>query len=149
MIRRTRAQAVIIRQGHILMARHFDIYIGQEYWCLPGGGVEAGETPEQAVIRELLEETGYTIRIKAALGQETFPEVMQGYAATVTYWAEVADGSLHLGYDPEQADWDVKFLQEVRWLPLDGDLLMRVDRFFLRRSLFVRIQQGLKGKQQI
>ena len=36
---------------------------GKEYWVFPGGGVEENETPEQAVLRELLEETSIETRI--------------------------------------------------------------------------------------
>ncbi|GIP35457.1 NUDIX domain-containing protein [Paenibacillus sp. J2TS4] len=137
MIRRQRAQAVIIDQGHILMARHYDHYISEHYWCFPGGGVEAGESPEQAVERELMEETGLSIRIQQRLGMECFHNVWQGYASTVSFLAEAKHGKLTLGHDPEYEGWEVPFLQEVRWRPLEGDLLEQVDR--LLRSF--RLQQ--------
>lgn len=126
MIRRTRAQAVIIRDGRLLMVRHFDLTIGEHYWCLPGGGVEAGEHPEQAVVRELKEETGLDIRVRKWLRTDFFPEVSQGYNRAYTYLAEIAGGELTLGYDPEQAGWDEKFLQEVKWVPIEGELLHRL-----------------------
>ena len=37
-------------------------------WVLPGGGVEMGEAPEDAIIREILEETGFTVKIKRLVG---------------------------------------------------------------------------------
>ena len=38
--------------------------IGNDYWCLPGGLMEAGETLEECAIREVYEETGYQIAIE-------------------------------------------------------------------------------------
>lgn len=50
-----RAAAVIVKDGKILLLRRVKEGWG-EYWVFPGGGVERGETPEQAMIREVEEE---------------------------------------------------------------------------------------------
>ena len=44
-------------------------------WALPGGGIEASETPEKAAIRETEEETGYIIKIMRCVGQYTRPQL--------------------------------------------------------------------------
>ena len=55
---RIRVSALILEQNRVLLIRHEKA--GRAYWLLPGGGVEPGETIEQALRRELREETGLT-----------------------------------------------------------------------------------------
>lgn len=59
--------AVCIREGRVLLARH--TYGGRKgKLIIPGGYVEKGETPENAVVREFLEETGVSIRPRGVIG---------------------------------------------------------------------------------
>jgi len=39
-----------------------------EAWSLPAGGIELGESPQEAIVREVMEETGYAVRIHSILG---------------------------------------------------------------------------------
>jgi 8-oxo-dGTP diphosphatase len=51
-----RVTGIIRREGKLLLIHRFKE--GREYWVFPGGGVEEGESREQALRREMLEETG-------------------------------------------------------------------------------------------
>jgi ADP-ribose pyrophosphatase YjhB (NUDIX family) len=55
---RVAAYAVIIRSGEILLSRLAPRISGGELWTLPGGGLDHGEDPQAAVVREIFEETG-------------------------------------------------------------------------------------------
>jgi 8-oxo-dGTP pyrophosphatase MutT (NUDIX family) len=56
---RVRAAAIVVKDDTLLLVLHKRG--DKEYYLLPGGGVEQGESDEQALRRELLEETGLTI----------------------------------------------------------------------------------------
>lgn len=58
---------VVIRDGKVLLARH-TYGAGKGRLIIPGGYLQKGETPEQAVARELLEETGITVKPVSVIG---------------------------------------------------------------------------------
>jgi 8-oxo-dGTP diphosphatase len=109
-----RACAAILRDGHILMVRHH--YDRRDYWTLPGGGVEQGETPELAVLREVREEVG----LSGIVSRLLFDHVVHGASDTreFCYLVTVPDGQDQvLGYDPELPS-DAQVLTAVSWFPL-------------------------------
>ena len=59
------ARAVVLREGAVLLVQE----IAQGYWFFPGGHVEAGETPEEALVRELREELDVTASVENSLGE--------------------------------------------------------------------------------
>ncbi|MFB6983102.1 NUDIX hydrolase [Streptomyces scopuliridis] len=67
---RLAAYAVCIEDGRVLLARHVPAK-GESNWTLPGGGVEHGEDPFDAVIREVAEETGCDAMVTSLLGVDS------------------------------------------------------------------------------
>ena len=57
--------AIIDDREHILCVKHD---YGDKHWALPGGGMESGESPSEALKREVEEETGYIVRPNDQIG---------------------------------------------------------------------------------
>ena len=120
---RSRSTAIVVRNGKILMERVF--YFGREFFTVPGGGIEPGETPEQAVLRELKEECGVDGTVIRPL------TVQYKNGGGVDYAFEVGvpeDQEPVTGYDPEEPGNDPP-LKEVLWMRLDE--ISEKDRAFL------------------
>jgi 8-oxo-dGTP diphosphatase len=59
----------VLREGRVLLMLRAELPV----WCLPGGHIEPGETPEQAAVREAAEETGLQVRLIGRVGRYTRP----------------------------------------------------------------------------
>ncbi|PRR93273.1 MULTISPECIES: NUDIX hydrolase [unclassified Bacillus (in: firmicutes)] len=80
------------------------------YWELPGGTVEKGEHLQQAVVREVKEETGYVCKINELHSvREAFFQDKKHHALMITFFAEITGGQMSI-LDP---DHDI---EEVKWV---------------------------------
>lgn len=83
-------------QGEILFQ-----YPGGEYWSLPAGAIEPGETPEKSVVREVWEETGLKVQVKKQKGvfggerfRHIYPNGDQVEYIVVVFECEITSGKL-------------------------------------------------------
>ena len=96
---RVRAGVVLIEDGKVaLIERH---RAGRHYYVFPGGGADEDETPEQAAIREMEEETGLRVTIKCKVAEIHFDLSIQHY-----FLVEKVSGEFGSGTGEEFTDSD-------------------------------------------
>lgn len=106
-----RAQCLIHRGRQILMVKHR--MFGEEWWCLPGGGVEISETPAEAALRELEEECCVIGDMVRQTGHYNYADGVE----TVTFLIEIGVQEPTIGNDPEFSNHE-QILADMRWLSL-------------------------------
>lgn len=113
-------------------------------WCLPGGGVDPGESVEETVIREVREETGLTVRVLRLIGVYSDPNWLVVYnerdaAQIVALNFEVVITVGEPGLSNETSDWGYYSLEEIDKLDMLLNHTTRIrDAFTTQREAFVR-----------
>lgn len=93
--------SLAVRDGKVLLIRRaVEPALGQ--WALPGGFMEIGETPEEAALRELAEETGVEGKVKRLLGVVYQGSARYGSVVVMGFVLE-ASGEPRPGSDAEEA----------------------------------------------
>lgn len=119
--------ASIIRRGNEIFATQRGYGDYKDWWEFPGGKIEPGETPEEALKREIKEElaTDITVDDFICTVEYDYPEF---HLVMDCYWCSVVHGKLTL-LEHEAAKWlPLNDLMQVRWLPADIEVIEEIER---------------------
>lgn len=113
---RIRAGAILIENHKVALIERFRD--GHHYYVFPGGGVDEGETPEEATVREMDEETGLRVRLERKIITIHFGLSTQHY-----FLVEKVSGEFGTGTGEEFTDSDPdnpnQGIYEPIWMSLD------------------------------
>ena len=134
---RRRARVVVVEDGRVALIKR--VRDGTTYYIFPGGGIEDGETPEQAAVREAYEELGVHVRIVELLHEEEFAG-----ARFLYFRAEIVGGEFGSGAWPDHADEtelerERGGTHEPVWLPLTELANVQVGLDVRPRELVMRL----------
>lgn len=140
-----RVVAAVIRQGDRIFATARGYGEFKEQWEFPGGKIEAGETPQQALIREIKEELDVMVSVGDLIDTIEY-DYPTFHLSMDCFWCEITGGELKL-LEAESARWLTReTLYEVPWLPADLGLIKKVATQMENMKYITRIViKGVSG----
>ena len=113
---RVRAGIVLIKENQVALIEGHRA--GLDYFVFPGGGVDEGETPEQAAIRETMEELGIEVKIKQKVAEINLgPKSRQVYFLVEHVSGEFGTGTGEEFTDSDPNDPDEGIYVAI-WMPI-------------------------------
>ena len=120
-----RVVAAVIRKDDRIFATQRGYGEFKDGWEFPGGKIEPGETPQQALVREIREELETEIRVGDLIDTIEY-DYPTFHLSMDCFWCEIVEGSLELK-EHEAAKWlDRESLYTVDWLPADVGLIDKI-----------------------
>ena len=117
--------AAIIRKGDKIFATQRGYGDFKDWWEFPGGKMEAGETPEEALKREIREELSTEISVDEFLCTVEY-DYPKFHLTMHCYLCSLLTEALHLN-EHEAAKWLLKDdLDSVKWLPADMEVVEKI-----------------------
>lgn len=124
---RVAVKAAIVDDGRLLILRRSGASEGVV--DLPGGRVEFGEGPADALRREVVEETGLVVRARRPIDVWDWRPTNHSHVIGITFWCERASGQVRLGHEHSgfewlsrseitrlKAPWDERLLALLDWI---------------------------------
>lgn len=120
-----RVAAAVIRHNDRIFATQRGYGPWKDWWEFPGGKIEEGETPEEALVREIREELDTEIIVDRKAGHIEY-EYPEFFLSMDCFDCHVLSGSLVLK-EHESARWlSREELDSVNWLPADQNFINRL-----------------------
>lgn len=127
--------AAIIKDGERIFATQRGYGDFKDGWEFPGGKVEEGETPEEAIVREIREELAADIEVKSYLTTVEY-DYPNFHLSMDCFWAVLTEGAEMKLLEHEAAKWlSINDIDTVDWLPADVQVVVAIkNSCFLQQS---------------
>ena len=109
---RIRVCGICVKDDRVLLINHAGMNESGEFWSPPGGGLQFGETIEECLKREFLEETNTIISVGKFLKINEFVKHPL-HAIELFYEVKILSGETKVGFDPEMEE---QIIKDVKWL---------------------------------